>query len=165
MKFKVGIALVFVAMIAFVVAISGCTGTTTVSPVPTAETTPTPAPAVSGPVVLSVTGKVSNPLNLTMADLQKYESKTITVAGKDNVTQEYTGVAYGKLLDAAGLTAEAKSANMIGADGYNKSLDVSAIKASADAIIAINADDTLKAVIPGESKGAWVGNLTTIVIE
>lgn len=145
-------------MIALIVAISGCTQTT-----PAATATPTPAP--TGPVVLTVKGQVDNELALTMYELQKYESQTISVPGKDNVTESYTGISYNKLLDDAGIKSGATSVHMIGADGYNKSIELSSIRSTPDAIIAINPDNSLKSVIPGQSKGAWVGQLVTIEIE
>jgi DMSO/TMAO reductase YedYZ molybdopterin-dependent catalytic subunit len=152
--------LAFVVMSMLVVAISGCTQTTT-TPTPTAA--PTAAP--TGPTVLTVKGNVTHPLELTMDDLKKYESMTVETLGKDNATVKYTGISYNKLLDDAAPASNAASVLMIGSDGYNKSIEIAGIRSTADAIIAINADNTLKAVIPGQSKGAWVGNLTTIEIQ
>ncbi|MCD1295041.1 hypothetical protein CUJ83_08530 [Methanocella sp. CWC-04] len=149
--------LLLITMVAFIVAISGCT-----QPTATPAATPTPEP---GPVVLTVKGNVDNQLDLTMADLNAYGTKTISVEGKDGVMMTYTGVSYSKLLEDAKLKGGAASATMIGADGYSKSLPIANITASQDAIIAIEEDKTLKAVIPGESKGAWVGGLVTIEIE
>lgn len=37
--------------------------------------------------------------------------------------------------------------------------------AASNAMIAIEADNTLKAAIPGQSKGVWAGNLVKIEIE
>jgi DMSO/TMAO reductase YedYZ molybdopterin-dependent catalytic subunit len=159
---KVMTSIVLIAMIAFIIAISGCTQSPT-SPTPTAapSAAPSQSPAVA---VLNISGNVPHPLNLTMGDLKGYEAKTITVPDKDNVTMTYTGVSYNTLLNDSAPASDATSVNMLGSDGYSYSIDLSAIRSSPDAIIAINADDTLKAVIPGQSKGAWVGNLTAIEI-
>jgi DMSO/TMAO reductase YedYZ molybdopterin-dependent catalytic subunit len=159
---KVMTLIVLFSMVFFIVAISGCTQS---PPSPTA-TAPTAVPSLSpGPAVLNIGGKVSHPLNLTMGDLKGYEGKSVTVSDKDNVTVTYTGVSYNKLLNDSAPASDATSVNMVGSDGYAYSIDLSAIRSSPDAIIAINADNTLKSVIPGQSKGAWVGNLTTIEIK
>lgn len=115
--------------------------------------------------MLTVSGKVDHQLDLSPDALKKYESKTISVPGKDNTTETYTGVSYNKLLEDAAPTAAATMANMTGSDGYNKAIELAKIRAQPDAIIAIGADKSLKAVIPNESRGARVGKLATIVIE
>jgi DMSO/TMAO reductase YedYZ molybdopterin-dependent catalytic subunit len=156
--------LVLMVTAVIAVALAGCTSPT---PTPAPEATPTPAPtaAPEGTVALTIEGKVANQLDLTMDVLKSYEQMTISVLGKDNVTQNYTGVSFNKLLDDAAPTTDATMVNMTGSDGYNYAIDLSKIRAQPDAIIAINEDNSLKAVIPNESKGAWVGNLVLIVVE
>jgi DMSO/TMAO reductase YedYZ molybdopterin-dependent catalytic subunit len=170
MEHKKIVILVLIVSTIITVAMAGCTSptptpspTATPSPAPTATPAPTAAP--SGAVALTIDGKVAHPLSLTLSMLNNYEKKTITVLGKDNATQTYTGVSYNKLLDDAAPTGDASTVNMTGSDGYASSIAMDKIRAQPDAIIAINTDNSLKAVIPNESKGAWVGNLILINIE
>ena len=158
------VVLILMATAIIAVALAGCT-TPTPTPAPTATPTPAPTAAPTGTSTLTIKGKVAHQLDLTTSTLSGYEQKTITVLGKDNVSQTYTGVSYNKLLDDAAPTGDAATVKMTGSDGYTNSIALSKIRAQPDAIIAINADGSLKSVIPNESKGAWVGNLVTIELE
>ena len=66
-------------------ALSGCT-----SPTPTAAPTVTPAPTatpVPGPTVLTITGKVTTPLNLSLTDLKagtQYSASWQNTAGNSS---------------------------------------------------------------------------------
>ncbi len=152
--------LMAVALIA-IVAVSGCTSSpaATPTPVPTATATPTPA----AEVVLTVSGSVDNPLSLSMADLNKYENKSISTPFKNNTTLNATGVSLNKLLDDSKVKSTASNVTLTASDGYNRTVSLSAIRESTDAIVAYN-NGTLRAVIPGQATGSWVSKLSSIVV-
>ncbi len=63
-----------------------------------------------------------------MNTLNGYDKKTITVLGKDNATQTYTGVSYNKLLNDTAPTGDATMVNMTGSDGYTNAIALSKIR-------------------------------------
>lgn len=161
MSMIVSIILVLLA----IVAVSGCTTTSpSATPTPTAVPSTTAPTAVPVTTVLSITGMVDKPLNLSTADLMAYANQTITTPGKNNTTLTFTGVSLNQLLDNAKLQNGTILANFTGSDGYMASINITDIRASPNATIAFMSDGTLKDVVPGLAQRVWVGNLTTIHI-
>jgi DMSO/TMAO reductase YedYZ molybdopterin-dependent catalytic subunit len=153
--------LMAVALIA-IVAVSGCTSSPAVTPTPTAvPATATPAPTAQA--VLTVSGSVDNPLALSMADLNAYENKSISTPFKNNTTLNATGVSLNKLLDDSKVKSTATNVTLTASDGYNKTVMLSDIRASTDAIVAYD-NGTLRAIIPGQATGSWVSKLSKIVV-
>lgn len=117
-------------------------------------------------VALSISGaNVTTKKNYALDDLKAMTQKTINTVGKDNATRTYTGVSLNALLDAVGPKGDYVQFISGDADGYNKTIKISDIRNSPDAIISIGENDNLKNVIPWMSSGNWVGNLTKIRID
>lgn len=145
-----------------IVAVSGCTSSPAVTPTPTAvPATATPAPTAQA--VLTVSGSVDNPLALSMADLNAYENKSISTPFKNNTTLNATGVSLNKLLDDSKVKSTATNVTLTASDGYNKTVKLSDIRASTDAIVAYD-NGTLRAIIPGQATGSWVSKLSKIIV-
>ncbi|OPY28739.1 MAG: Oxidoreductase molybdopterin binding domain protein [Methanocella sp. PtaU1.Bin125] len=117
-------------------------------------------------IALSISGaNVTTKKNYALDDLKAMPQKSIDTIGKDNATKTYTGVSLNALLDAVGPKGEYVQFISGDADGYNKTIKISDIRNSPDAIISIGENGNLKNVIPGLSTGNWVGNLTKIRID
>ncbi|MGA9139886.1 MAG: hypothetical protein WBZ29_06655 [Methanocella sp.] len=162
-----------------VLALSGC-----VSPAPSA--TPTPAPAATpsatpmpppifggrptplpGQLVLTINGTVDYPMYLSMTNLRSYGqltvNETITDASGNTTYVAGTGPSLNALLLAAGTRSSSKNVTFIGS-GNTMTIPISAVINSMDATVVILSDGSLRDVIPGQGAGAWVSNLTTIMI-
>lgn len=116
------------------------------------------------PIALNITGNVEKQMKMRISDLRANPSVTITTPYKDNQTLTATGVSLNKLLDEAKPKSDATQVKFTAADGYNKTIDLTDIRGSQDAIISFQDDGTLKAIIPGVSFGAWVGQLVDIEV-
>lgn len=118
------------------------------------------------PVALSISGaNVTTKKNYALDDLKAMEQRSVDTTGKDNTTRTYTGVSLIALLDAVGPKGEYVQFISGDADNYNKSIKLSDIYASPDAIISIGENGHLKNIIPGLPSNTWVGNLTKIRID
>jgi DMSO/TMAO reductase YedYZ molybdopterin-dependent catalytic subunit len=118
------------------------------------------------PIALSISGaNVTTKKNYALDDLTAMTQKTIMTTGKDNATKTYTGVSLNALLDAVGPRGDYVQFISGDEDNYNKTVALSIIRDSPDAIIAIDENGELKDIIPGQSTGVWVGNLTKIRID
>ena len=120
--------------------------------------------ATPGPVVLTVTGAVGNGLALTDADLHSMKVDTISATGpKQTAAQDYTGVRLSIILDKAQVKSDATSMIMIASDGFSSTVDIAAVKACADCMIAFtDTAGTVNAVMPGQSNKAWVKGIVKI---
>ncbi len=79
---------------------------------------------------LQVTGNVSNPMNVTLSQLQTYTSTTLRVTLTSSSTPSsngvfnYTGVLLSTLLQKAGVPASASSVYIQASDGYGTNLSM-----------------------------------------
>jgi DMSO/TMAO reductase YedYZ molybdopterin-dependent catalytic subunit len=122
--------------------------------------------AAAKPTALSISGSnVTTKKTYSLDDLKAMTQLSISTIGKNNVTVNATGVSLNALLDAVGPKGTAVQFISGDADNYNKTIALSVIRDSPNAIVAIDANGTLKSIIPGQSTGAWVGNLTKIRID
>jgi DMSO/TMAO reductase YedYZ molybdopterin-dependent catalytic subunit len=79
---------------------------------------------------LQIKGQVSNPLNVTLSELQSYTPTTIQVTltsssrAQDNGVFNYTGVALKDLLSQAQASANATSVYIQAQDGYGATIPI-----------------------------------------
>jgi DMSO/TMAO reductase YedYZ molybdopterin-dependent catalytic subunit len=79
---------------------------------------------------LQIKGQVSNPLNVTLSELQSYTPTTIQVTlssssrAQDNGVFNYTGVALKDLLSQAQASANATSVYIQAQDGYGTTIPI-----------------------------------------
>jgi len=151
MEIKLSMILTILVVLLAVLALSGCTS-------PSPAVSPTPAPTAAPKVVaLNVTGMVDNPLQLSLQDLAAYPNMTVTAMGKNNTTVTATGVSLNKLLDDAKPKAGAVNVTFKAADGYSKTVKLSDIRASPNAIVSYENESALKNIIPNMTTNYWVG--------
>ena len=87
-----------------------------------------PAPVPHG--TFQITGKVSNPMNITLTQLQIFTPVTLQVtltssgSPSANGVFNYTGVLLGSLLQRAGVSANATSVYIQASDGYGVTLSM-----------------------------------------
>ncbi|HEY3421944.1 MAG TPA: hypothetical protein VGK13_02215 [Methanocellaceae archaeon] len=159
---KISAIITMAAILLAMVMVAGCTSSPSATPTPTAApATPTPAPAVTA---LTVNGSVDNPLALSMTDLQAYTNMSISTPFKNNTTLNATGVSLNKLLDDSKVKSTATNVTLVASDGYNKTVLLSAIRASNQSIVSFDVNSTLRAIIPGQPTNTWVSKLVSIVV-
>jgi len=165
------------------------TATPAPTPAPTPATTPAPtlAPTAtskptssdlpwinyefswshSGPVVLTINGKVNQVKEFRMDDLKDFSQHHIDVT-MGTKSANGTGPYLSELLDAAGVQGDATTVTFTSSDSppYSKSLALADINgAYAGGVVAILDDGTLRIILPGgASSGNWVRNLVTITV-
>jgi DMSO/TMAO reductase YedYZ molybdopterin-dependent catalytic subunit len=87
-----------------------------------------PSPAPEG--TLQITGKVSNPMNITFSQLQTYTPLTLQVTlssssqPSENGAFNYTGILLSTLLQKVGVSANATSVYIQASDGYGTTLSM-----------------------------------------
>lgn len=136
----------------------------TATPEPTKAPEPTAAP-VAGNAALSITGLVDKVQAWSMDDLNKMEVVKLTVEHPKKGQQEAEGVRLNALLDLAGVKPDAKTLVITAADGFTATLDLAAVRACADCLIAFNNSGELKSVMPGFDGSAWVKAVVSIEIK
>jgi hypothetical protein len=118
------------------------------------------------PTALWISGaNVTSKPTFTLSALKNMTQKTITTTGKENATVVATGVSLNDLLDKAGPRGLMVQFISGDANGYTQNVSLTDIRASPDAIIAIDENGQLKDIIPGQLTKVWVGNLTKIRID
>jgi hypothetical protein len=122
---------------------------------------------------LTVSGDVTKPLTLTVADLAAMPTTTeyaelhcyyTLVASGD-----WTGVRLGLLLEQAGYNLEAVSVEFHASDGYQINLETW-IALRDDVIVAYQLNDqalpeVLRLVIPGANGNLWIAMITSITVD
>ncbi len=122
-------------------------------------------PAATGPVVLTVTGKVTEVKNFTMADLKGFGEITATVDHPKKGDISVTGVLLKSVLDAAQPAADATTIVFTASDGYASELELAPVLACADCMIGFADDGTLTTAMPTFSGSAWAKMLVSIEIK
>lgn len=120
-----------------------------------------------GPVTFTVTGLVDTELALTDAGLHNMDVVTLTLEHPKNGATEYTGVRLSDLLLDAGVQAGATTVTLTASDGYSFDLDLAAVQACADCLIAFDSEaaGVYNAAMPDQSSKAWVKSIVTIEIK
>jgi DMSO/TMAO reductase YedYZ molybdopterin-dependent catalytic subunit len=150
--------LVFVAILA---ASAACQAAATSAPSAAPSAAASPAAAA-----LSVTGLVATPLALSEADLHAMDVATITADQPKVGSASFQGVRLSVLFGKAGISADAKTATLTGADGFASDVALSDIASCADCMVAFGATPGhLLSVMPGMSGKAWVKDLVSIALK
>jgi hypothetical protein len=158
--------LVFVVVLA---ASAACQGAATSAP--SAAASPAASPAASAVASataagLSVTGLVATPLALSEADLHAMDVATITADQPKVGSASFQGVRLSVLFQKAGVSADAKTATLTGADGYAADVALSDIASCADCMVAFGAmQGHLLMVMPGMAGKAWVKDVVSIALK
>jgi DMSO/TMAO reductase YedYZ molybdopterin-dependent catalytic subunit len=93
-------------------------------------TRPPVVPASTQPNTIQIEGNVSNPMNITLSQLETFPALTIKVTltssgnPSENGVFNYTGVLLGTLLHQAEASSNATSVYIEGSDGYGATLSM-----------------------------------------
>jgi hypothetical protein len=152
-----------VLLVSFVLAVmlAACSTAvvTTAAPVVVATTAP------AGPVALTVTGKVAEVENFTMADLKAMNVITAAVTHPKNGDISVTGVLLKDVLAKAQPAADATKITFVGSDGYTIDLDLAPVLACANCMIGFADDGSLTTAMPTFPGNAWAKLLVSIEIK
>jgi hypothetical protein len=118
-----------------------------------------------GPVLLQVTGAVSQQTGLTEKDLKDLGTMEVDYTEKSGDISTHSGVLVTDILDAAGLNADASGIVLVGDDGYEAEATLEEIQSCSDCIVAILEDGSLQAVMPGFSGKLQVKGLVEIRVK
>jgi hypothetical protein len=129
---------------------------------PTATPAPTMVPA--GPPALVVKGKVTTALSLTLDDVKALGMEKLTADHPKNGPTEYEGVRLSKVLDKAGLAADATTLVLTASDGFSAEVAIADVKACADCLVAVDGT-SLNMVMPGMASKAWVKTVISIEVK
>jgi DMSO/TMAO reductase YedYZ molybdopterin-dependent catalytic subunit len=134
--------------------------------VPPTAVPPTKVAPTLEPVTLTVIGEVNNELQLTESDLRAMNVVTLTLEHPKNGPTEYTGVRLNEILDQAGIKEGAGVITLTANDGYTYDLDLAAVQACADCLVAFDSETpgVYNAAMAGQSSKAWVKGLVSIVV-
>lgn len=150
------------AYVAYILGPDGQTVLTEYGFIPTIGTATGEAPAA---VPLEVSGNVATPTTFEAADLKVLPQVTVTATDRNSQPQEYTGVALATLLEQVGAADDATTIVFIGGDGYTVELPLSDALADADAILAIDENDSVRNIFPSMMPRNWVKGLVAIEIQ
>lgn len=122
------------------------------------------------PMVVHVTGKIVEPKDYY---LPTYTSHYITVntpmdgTYKHYPAQDYTGLPVDYILDDARISADATKIDVVAADGYYQTFNISDIRGR-DLILNVSnvesSSDYIRLVAPGFAGGMWVRNVNKIKV-
>jgi len=126
--------------------------------------TPAPTSAPAAPPALTVQGKVNQELELTLDDVKALGVETLTLEHPKNGPTEYEGVRLSKVLDEAGLAADATMLVFTASDGFSAEVAVADAQACTDCLIALSGS-SLNMAMPGMSSKAWVKTVVTIEVK
>jgi DMSO/TMAO reductase YedYZ molybdopterin-dependent catalytic subunit len=119
----------------------------------------------AGTPALSITGMTDNKKYYSLDDLKAMpQVNGAFFDKKSNSTIEVTGVALNPLLDSASIQIGATAVVFADNSGYNKTVNLTDIRADKTTMIAINSDGSLRSYGANLSTGAWVRNLTTLKV-
>ncbi|HTY89842.1 MAG TPA: molybdopterin-dependent oxidoreductase [Methanocella sp.] len=124
-----------------------------------------------GPVILTVTGNVNNPLSLKKIDLKAYSQMTVTATvpkKSGTLTITASGPLLNDILNAASPKSGATKVKFTAADGsYSSTVNLADIRDSPTSIIGLMSDGTLRDILVGNppfSGSNWVSNLGSIEV-
>lgn len=161
--------LVLIASLVLVVLLAACQTAVATTAAPVVETTgatveETVAP-VAGASALTVTGKVAEPQDFTMDDLNAMNVITATVTHPKKGDLEVTGVLLKDVLDLAQPAADATKIVFTASDGYATELDLATVTACTNCMIGFADDGTLTTAMPGFEGSSWAKMLVSIEIK
>jgi hypothetical protein len=126
--------------------------------------TPAPTSAPASPPALTVQGKINQELKLTVDDVKALGVETLTLEHPKNGPTDYEGVRLSKVLEEAGLAADATTLVFTASDGFSAEVAVTDAQACADCLIAINGS-SLNMAMAGMSSKTWVKMVITIEVK
>ena len=123
-------------------------------------------PKDTGPVTLTITGMVDNPLSLTDAGLHDMNVVTATLEHPKDGAMEFTGVLLSDLLAEAGVQDGATTLTLTASDGYTYDVALADVQACSDCMITFAGEpgDYMSAM-PGMAGKAWVKTLVSIEVK
>jgi len=129
----------------------------------------TPAPtavpvAPAGPTALTIQGKVSAELKLSLDDIKALGVEKLTLEHPKKGATEYEGVRLNKVLDKVTLAGDAAELLLIASDGFSATVTLADAKACADCLLAIDGT-ALNTAMPGMSSKTWVKDVITIEVK
>ena len=123
-------------------------------------------PKDTGPVTLTISGLVDNPLSLTDAGLHAMDVVTATLEHPKDGPIEYTGVLLSDLLAEAGIQEGATMITLLAADGYSYDLALADAQACSECMITFAGEaGDYTAAMPGMANKAWVKTLVSIEVK
>jgi hypothetical protein len=158
------IPVVGVLVLSIALAACGSAATPTPAPAaPTATTAPVSGTATSS-VELTVSGAVSNPLNLTDAELHAMKQSSVSaVPPKQTTAVSYSGVLFSDLMAQTQVASTATSLVLTGSDGYSATIDLPTLEACTTCMVAFTSTPgSLYAVMPDQPGKVWVQDLITL---
>jgi Oxidoreductase molybdopterin binding domain. len=168
------------AMLALIIAValSGCTSSgsdespsPTISPTATATPVVTLTPEQKSAQTILVTGNLQEPMNLTVADLQKYPQISISINYSSQHVERHmdaSGASLNAVLDSFKVYDNATTLELTGADGYSATVWISEIRGDNQSILAIDSEPngSLRVIIPSQYYGTcWVYDLVSIRVK
>ncbi|MBN2559712.1 MAG: molybdopterin-dependent oxidoreductase [Phycisphaerae bacterium] len=133
-------------------------------PTETEEPVETEEPA-AGDYSLNITGAVAEPMAWSVAELREMEVVEVTAEHPSRGEQTNEGVRLNALLDLVQPQDGATVMVVTAQDGFTSEIDLAAVRACEDCLVAFTNDGTLKLVMPGFSDGsAWVKDVVQIEI-
>jgi hypothetical protein len=119
---------------------------------------PTATPQAAA--LLTVTGLVGKPLSLAEADLRALTVASVTADQPKVGSVTFSGVRLSDLMAAAAVDPAAVSLVLTGSDGYSATIDLAAVKACTDCMVAFSdVPGTFLSVMPGQAGKLWVKGL------
>lgn len=115
---------------------------------------------------LWITGLVVNPLALNDAALQAMGAVEATVEHPKRGPETYTGIYLNMLLGLASPQPGATELVLTASDGYNSSIDLAAVQACADCLLAFTEEaGVYNLAMPGFETSAWTKDLVKIEVK
>jgi len=137
----------------------------TATPAPKPTDTPAPAAAAGG-VEITVNGKVSSELKLTLADLQALGPVKIQAPHpKSGEVGTYEGVLLSVIMEKAGAAADATTLVATASDGFSAEIPYADLTGCQDCMISFNDEGEVQLVMPGMSSKAWVKGIAQLTLK
>ncbi|HCS40100.1 MAG TPA: hypothetical protein DIW44_11020 [Anaerolineaceae bacterium] len=136
--------------------------------VETAVTTPEPTtePITDADADFNLTGLVSSPLALSDADLHALEVVQISAEHPKKGLMSYEGVRLSTLLEAAGVSADAKKLVLTADDGFSGEAFLTEVQACPDCLLAFSdTPGSYSLVMPGMPSSVWIKGIVSIEIQ
>jgi DMSO/TMAO reductase YedYZ molybdopterin-dependent catalytic subunit len=135
-------------------------------PPPTDTPAPTAASSTSASAAtFTITGLVGKEQAWSLDDLKKLSPVTVNLDVPKQGKQDVTGVPLSALLALVQPNAGAKTATFSASDGYSTDMDLSAVAACKDCLVAFDNAGGLYSAMPGMPGKGWVKNLVKIEIK
>ncbi len=137
-----------------------------VTPTSAVTAAATSAGSVSPAGTLTISGLVTNQLNLTEDALRAMSPATISAEQPKLGIQTFTGIRLSTLLDVAQVQAAANTLVLTASDGYSAEIDLATVRSCTDCMVAFTSTPgSFLTVMPGQPGNVWVKNLIKIEVK